>query len=47
MIAANVAFKDIDYAILVGAKPRLAGMERSDLLQDNGHISPTSRQGIK
>jgi len=33
-----VAFKDIDYAFLVGAKPRGAGMERSDLLKDNGKI---------
>jgi len=34
----SVAFKDIDYAFLVGAKPRGAGMERSDLLKDNGKI---------
>ena len=34
----SVAFKDIDYAFFVGAKPRLAGMERSDLLKDNGKI---------
>ena len=32
------AFKDIDYAFLVGAKPRGPGMERSDLLKDNGKI---------
>jgi malate dehydrogenase len=35
---ANVAFKDIDYALLVGAKPRGPGMERSDLLEANGGI---------
>jgi len=35
---ANVAFKDADYALLVGAKPRVAGMERSDLLEANGGI---------
>jgi malate dehydrogenase len=35
---ANVAFKDIDYAFLVGAKPRGPGMERSDLLQGNAAI---------
>ncbi|MGD8827681.1 MAG: malate dehydrogenase, partial [Gammaproteobacteria bacterium] len=35
---ANVAFKDADYALLVGAKPRGAGMERSDLLAANGKI---------
>lgn len=32
------AFKNIDYAILVGAKPRGPGMERKDLLQENGKI---------
>jgi len=31
-------FKDVDYALLVGAKPRGPGMERSDLLRDNGAI---------
>ncbi len=35
---ANIAFKDIDYAFLVGAKPRGPGMERSDLLQGNAAI---------
>jgi malate dehydrogenase len=35
---ANVAFKDIDYALLVGARPRGAGMERKDLLSANGAI---------
>lgn len=35
---ANVAFKDADYALLVGAKPRGPGMERSDLLEANGGI---------
>jgi malate dehydrogenase len=33
-----VAFKDADYALLVGAMPRKAGMERSDLLSANGGI---------
>ena len=28
---ANVAFKDADYALLVGARPRGPGMERKDL----------------
>jgi malate dehydrogenase len=32
------AFKDIDYALLVGAKPRGPGMERKELLQENGKI---------
>jgi malate/lactate dehydrogenase len=31
-----VGFKDVDYALLVGAKPRGPGMERGDLLKDNG-----------
>lgn len=35
---ANVAFKDTDYALLVGARPRGPGMERSDLLSANGAI---------
>ena len=35
---ANEAFKDADYALLVGARPRGPGMERSDLLSANGQI---------
>ena len=31
-------FKDIDYALLIGAKPRTKGMERADLLKENGKI---------
>ena len=34
----EVAFKDVDYAMLVGAKPRGKGMERADLLAENGRI---------
>ena len=34
----NVAFKDCDYALLVGAMPRKQGMERKDLLSANGGI---------
>ncbi len=34
----NVAFKDADYAMLVGSRPRGPGMERKDLLQANGAI---------
>ncbi|MFM2071130.1 MAG: hypothetical protein RLZZ623_1393 [Actinomycetota bacterium] len=34
----NVAFGDVDVAMLVGAMPRKAGMERSDLLSANGGI---------
>ena len=33
-----VAFKDADAAILVGARPRTKGMERSELLSANGAI---------
>ncbi len=35
---ANVAFKDADYALLVGARPRGPGMERKDLLEANAAI---------
>ena len=35
---AKVAFKDADYALLIGAKPRGPGMERKDLLMDNAKI---------
>ena len=35
---ANEAFDGADYALLVGAKPRGPGMERGDLLADNGRI---------
>ena len=34
----KVAFKDIDAAILVGARPRSKGMERADLLSANAEI---------
>ncbi len=33
-----IAFKDCNYALLVGARPRAAGMERKDLLAANGAI---------
>lgn len=35
---AEVAFKDIDVALLVGARPRGPGMERKDLLLENAKI---------
>jgi len=35
---ANVAFRDSDYALLVGARPRGPGMERKDLLEANAQI---------
>jgi malate dehydrogenase (NADP+) len=31
-------FRDADWALLIGAKPRGPGMERSDLLEINGQI---------
>lgn len=34
----NVGFKDTDYALLVGARPRGPGMERKDLLEANAAI---------
>ncbi|MBP5980636.1 MAG: malate dehydrogenase [Halomonas sp.] len=34
----NVAFKDADFALLVGARPRGPGMERKDLLEANAAI---------
>jgi malate dehydrogenase len=34
----DVAFGDVDVALLVGAMPRKAGMERADLLSANGGI---------
>ncbi|MDA1073976.1 MAG: malate dehydrogenase [Proteobacteria bacterium] len=35
---ANVAFKNTDYALLVGSRPRSKGMERKDLLEANAAI---------
>lgn len=34
----NIGFKDVDYALLIGSRPRTKGMERSDLLSANGKI---------
>ena len=35
---AGIAFKDCDFALLVGARPRGPGMERKDLLLENAKI---------
>ncbi|HET7721962.1 MAG TPA: malate dehydrogenase, partial [Acidimicrobiales bacterium] len=35
---AEEAFEDIDFALLVGSRPRTKGMERADLLEANGGI---------
>ena len=42
----NVAFADADIALLVGAMPRKAGMERSDLLSANGGIFKPQGQAL-
>jgi malate dehydrogenase len=50
-----VAFRDADYALLVGARPRGPGMERKDLLEANANIfsvqgkaiNDHARRGIK
>lgn len=43
---ANVAFKDADYALLVGARPRGPGMERKDLLEANAAIFSAQGKAI-
>ncbi len=42
----NVAFKDAEYALLVGARPRGPGMERKDLLEANAQIFSVQGQAI-
>nr|AII25877.1 NADH-malate dehydrogenase [Neoporphyra haitanensis] len=42
----NVAFQDTDYGMLVGARPRGPGMERSDLLEANGGIFKVQGKAI-
>jgi malate dehydrogenase len=42
----NVAFKDADYALLVGARPRGPGMERGDLLKENAKIFSVQGKAI-
>lgn len=39
-------FEGVHYALLVGAKPRGPGMERKDLLQDNGKIFVQQGQAL-
>ncbi len=41
-----VAFKDVDVALLVGARPRGPGMERKDLLEANGKIFGPQGQAL-
>lgn len=42
----NVAFKDADYCLLVGARPRGPGMERKDLLEANAQIFSVQGKAI-
>ncbi len=42
----KVAFKDAQYALLVGASPRGPGMERKDLLETNAQIFSTQGKAI-
>src|SRR5947208_1645590 len=42
----TVGFKDANWCLLVGAKPRGPGMERADLLKDNGKIFIEQGQNI-
>jgi len=43
---ASVAFKDADYGLLVGARPRGPGMERKDLLEANAQIFSAQGKAI-
>jgi malate dehydrogenase len=43
---AETAFKDANWCLLVGSKPRGPGMERADLLKDNGRIFIAQGQAI-
>ena len=42
----KVAFRDVSYALLVGARPRSKGMERKDLLEANGAIFTTQGKAL-
>lgn len=42
----KVAFKHVDYAFLVGARPRGPGMERKDLLEVNAEIFSTQGRAL-
>lgn len=43
---ANIAMKDANWVIMVGAVPRKAGMERGDLLEINGPVFKTQGRAI-
>ena len=42
----EIGFRDTDYAILVGAKPRSKGMERNDLITENARIFSSQGRSI-
>ena len=42
----NVAMKDVNWALLVGSKPRGPGMERGDLIKENGPIFTSTGKAI-
>jgi malate dehydrogenase len=42
----NIAFRDADYCLLVGARPRGPGMERKDLLEANAAIFSVQGKAI-
>ena len=42
----NVAFKNVDWALLVGSVPRKEGMERGDLLKINGSVFTVQGQAL-
>jgi malate dehydrogenase (NADP+) len=39
-------FKDADWCLMIGAKPRGPGMERADLIQQNGQIFKVQGQAL-
>ncbi|MDJ0832276.1 MAG: malate dehydrogenase [Gammaproteobacteria bacterium] len=43
---AEIGFRETDYAILVGAKPRSKGMERNDLITENARIFSSQGRSI-
>jgi malate dehydrogenase len=43
---ANAAFNGVNYALLVGSRPRTKGMERKDLLEANGAIFTTQGKAL-
>jgi malate dehydrogenase len=44
---ANVAFNGVNWALLVGSKPRGAGMQRGDLIRENGPIFVGQGQALQ